>query len=109
MSIFLLEATASTTPNSLSSYLSLGMIAIVVLLFWFVILRPQKKQEKEAAQMRDSIKAGDEITTIGGIIGRVVIVRDDKLMIETGNDKTKITILKSSVKSVEPEATEEQK
>ena len=108
MPIYLLDAPA-TTNNTMSSYLPLGMIAVFVVLFWLLIMRPQKKQEKEAAQMRDSIKAGDEVITIGGIIGRVVIVRDDKIMIETGNDKTKLTILKSSVKSVEPETTEEQK
>ena len=108
MPIYLLDAPAATN-NNMSSYLTLGMIAVFVVLFWLLIMRPQKKQEKEAAQMRDSIKAGDEVITIGGIIGRVVIVRDDKIMIETGNDKTKLTILKSSVKSVEPETTEEQK
>ena len=108
MPIYLLDAPAATN-NNMSSYLTLGMIAVFAVLFWLLIMRPQKKQEKEAAQMRDSIKAGDEVITIGGIIGRVVIVRDDKIMIETGNDKTKLTILKSSVKSVEPETTEEQK
>ncbi len=108
MPIYLLDAPAATN-NNMSSYLTLGMIAVFAVLFWLLIMRPQKKQEKEAAQMRDSIKAGDEVITIGGIIGRVVIVRDDKIMIETGNDKTKLTILKSSVKSVEPEVTEEQK
>lgn len=108
MPIYLLDAPAATN-NNMSSYLTLGMIAVFVVLFWLLIMRPQKKQEKEAAQMRDSIKAGDEVITIGGIIGRVVIVRDDKIMIETGNDKTKLTILKSSVKSVEPETAEEQK
>ena len=108
MPIYLLDAPAATN-NNMSSYLTLGMIAVFAVLFWLLIMRPQKKQEKEAAQMRDSIKAGDEVITIGGIIGSVVIVRDDKIMIETGNDKTKLTILKSSVKSVEPEVTEEQK
>ena len=108
MPIYLLDAPAATN-NNMSSYLTLGMIAVFAVLFWLLIMRPQKKQEKEAAQMRDSIKAGDEVITIGGIIGRVVIVRDDKIMIETGNEKTKLTILKSSVKSVEPEVTEEQK
>ena len=108
MPIYLLDAPAATN-NNMSSYLTLGLIAVFAVLFWLLIMRPQKKQEKEAAQMRDSIKAGDEVITIGGIIGRVVIVRDDKIMIETGNEKTKLTILKSSVKSVEPEVTEEQK
>ena len=76
------------------------MIVGVIAIFYFLILRPQKKQEKETAQMRDSIKVGDEIVTIGGIIGTVIKLKDDKMMIETGNDKTKLTILRSSVKTV---------
>lgn len=76
--------------------LLVGMIAV----FYFFIIRPQKKQEKQVAQMRESLSVGDEIVTIGGIIGTVLIIKDDKLMIETGNDKTKLTILRSSIKTI---------
>ena len=75
------------------------MVAMLVVLY-FVMIRPQRKQEKEQAQMRDNLAVGDEIVTIGGIIGSVVIIKDDKLMIETGNDRTKMTILRSAVRSV---------
>ncbi len=84
------------------------MIVGVIAIFYFLILRPQKKQDKQIAQMRDSIKVGDEIVTIGGIIGTVLIIKDDKMMIETGNDKTKLTILRSSVKNVIAEEEEAQ-
>ncbi|MBQ0102247.1 MAG: preprotein translocase subunit YajC, partial [Firmicutes bacterium] len=67
---------------------------------YFLMIRPQKKQEQQMDNMRNALKVGDEVVTIGGIIGTVIIIRDDKLMIETGNDKTKLTILKTSVKSV---------
>ena len=76
------------------------MLVLTVAVFYFFAIRPQKKQEKETAAMRNSIEVGDEIITIGGIIGTVIIVRDDKMMIETGNDRTKLTILKSAVRTV---------
>lgn len=72
-----------------------GMVAI----FYFLIIRPQKKQEKQVAEMRNSIGVGDEIITIGGIVGTVLIIKDDKMMIETGSG-SKITVLRSSVKTV---------
>ena len=76
------------------------MLVLTVVVFYFFAIRPQKKQEKETAAMRNSIEVGDEIITIGGIIGTVIIVKDDKMMIETGNDRTKLTILQSAVRTV---------
>ena len=76
------------------------MLVLTVAVFYFFAIRTQKKQERETAAMRNSIEVGDEIITIGGIIGTVIIVKDDKMMIETGNDRTKLTILKSAVRTV---------
>ena len=76
------------------------MLVLTVAVFYFFAIRPQKKQEKETAAMRNSIEVGDEIITIGGIIGTVIIIKDDKMMIETGNDRSKLTILKSAVRTV---------
>ena len=59
-----------------------GMIAV----FYFLLIRPENKRKKEAEQMRSSVKNGDEITTIGGIVGKVVNVKEDKFVIETGAD-----------------------
>lgn len=96
------DSAATTATQSLvsSPWVTIIMLVGLLAVFYFLIIRPQKKQERETAEMRSSIAAGDEIVTIGGIIGTVVIVKDDKLMIETGNDRTKLTILKSSVKEV---------
>lgn len=80
------------------------MIAVMILFFYFFIIRPQKKQEKEAANMRNSIQVGDEITTIGGIIGKVVSIKEETLVLETTRDCTKIRILKSAVRSVDVKA-----
>ena len=76
------------------------MLVATVAIFYFFAIRPQKKQERETTAMRNSICVGDEIITIGGIIGTVVIIKDDKMMIETGNDRSKLTILKSAVRTV---------
>ncbi len=68
-------------------------IILMVVLFvamYFLTIRPQKKKQKEEQNMRDSIQIGDEITTIGGIMGRVVTVKDDSIVIETGADRTKL-------------------
>lgn len=97
---FLDTAQPGNTPTGGSPFLSIGLIVIMLLVFYFFIIRPQKKQEKQIAEMRDSLVVGDEVVTIGGIIGTVLIIKDDKIMIETGNDKTKLTILRSSVKTI---------
>jgi len=70
-----------------------GMIAVM----YFTMIRPQKKRQKEEQTMRESVSVGDEITSIGGIIGRVVTVKEDSIIIETGADRTKIRLLRSAV------------
>ena len=90
----------SSDGNGGGSWIYLVIMVVMLGVLYFVMIRPQRKQEKEQAQMRDNLAVGDEIVTIGGIIGSVVIIKDDKLMIETGNDRTKMTILRSAVRSV---------
>ncbi len=82
-------------------YASLIMIVLLVVLMYFLMIRPQKKRQKEEQKMRNSIRVGDEITTIGGICGRVLNVREDSLVIETGADRSKMTIKKWAVQSNE--------
>ena len=89
-------------------WMTIGLVAVVGVVFYFFILRPQKKQEKQAAEMRNNLSVGDEITTIGGIIGRVVRIKDDTCVIETSKDGTKIRILKSAIKSVDVKAEDAQ-
>ncbi len=84
-----------------------AMLAIIVGMMWFSS-RAQKKQEREINEMRDGLQVGDEITTIGGIIGKVVSIKEETCMIETGRDKTRIRILKSAVKSVDVKAEDAQ-
>ena len=68
-------------------------------IMYFVMIRPQKKKQKEEQEMRDSIQIGDEITTIGGICGRVVTVKEDSLVIETGADRNKMKITRWAIQT----------
>ena len=77
-------------------------------LMYFFMIRPQKKQEKETNDMRNNLKVGDEITTIGGIIGKIVSIKEETVMIETGHDRMKIRILKSAVRNVDVHAEDAQ-
>ncbi len=86
---------------------SLGMILMLVgllVVFYFFGIRPQKKQEKAQNDMRNSLKVGDEITTIGGIIGKIVSIKDETCVIETTRDNTKIRILKTAISRVDVKA-----
>lgn len=80
------------------------MLVAMVAIFYFLMYRPQKKQEKATNEMRNSLQVGDEITTIGGIIGKVVSIKDETVLIETGRDGTKMRILKSAVKNIDVKA-----
>ncbi len=88
-----------------------GSILIIIVMFvalYFFMIRPQKKQEKEQNEMRNTLSVGDEITTIGGIIGKVVSIKEETVTIETSHDRTKIRILKSAVKTVDVKAEDAQ-
>ena len=93
----LLESTGSS-GGSLSIIL---MVVLFIGVFYFFGIRPQKKQERQAAEMRNSLMVGDEITTIGGIIGKIVSIKEETMVIETTRDHTRIRLLKSAVRSVD--------
>lgn len=82
------------------------MIVALVLFFYFFMIRPQKKQEKKDAEMRDSLAVGDEVTTIGGIIGKVISIKGETFVLETTKDKTKIRFLKGAVRNVDVKAAD---
>ncbi|NLE13840.1 MAG: preprotein translocase subunit YajC [Clostridiales bacterium] len=83
---------------------SIIMLVAIVAIFYFFMYRPQKKQEKEFAAMIDALTVGDEITTKGGIIGKIISIKEETVMIETGNERTKIRILRSAVSKVDVKA-----
>ena len=80
------------------------MLGGLLLVMYFVMIRPQKKQEKEQNDMRNNLAVGDEITTIGGIIGKIVSIKEETCVIETSHERTKMRILKSAVSRVDVKA-----
>lgn len=74
---------------------------LMIAVFYFLLIRPQKKKEKQTQQMRNNIQVGDEITTAGGIVGIVVSIREDTIVLETGGDRSKIRIKRWAVQSNE--------
>ena len=89
-------------------FLPIIMLVIMLVAMYFLTIRPQKKAEKEANAMRNNLEIGDEITTIGGIIGRVVSIKDETCVIETSKNGTKIRILKTAIRSVDVKAEDAQ-
>lgn len=94
---FILATTA--TPQGGSSWSLILMLVAMFAIMYFVMIRPQKKRQKEEEEMRNAIDVGDEITTIGGICGRVVTVKENNLIIETGADRNKLQITKWAIQA----------
>ena len=93
----LLATPATGTGKMGGNWTMILMMVGVFVIMYFLMIRPQKKKQKEEQQMRDSIEVGDEITTIGGIVGRVVTVKDDSLIIETGAERNRIKIMRWAI------------
>lgn len=90
----ILTDAGASTGDMLASFLPL---VLIIVFFYFFLIRPQRKRDKETQQMRNSIEVGDEIVSIGGIIGTVVSIREDMLVIETGGDRCKIRLARWAV------------
>lgn len=76
----------ATTTDSVSMLATFIPLILMIVIFYFLLIRPQKKRDKEVQKMRENIEIADEIVTIGGIIGRVVSIKDDTVVIETASD-----------------------
>ena len=93
---------ASAEMNGVASTMSmLLMLGMMFLIMWLFVFRPQKKQQKKDAEMRNSLEIGDEVTTIGGVIGRVISIKEDTFVMETGSDRTKIRFRRAAIQAVE--------
>ncbi len=90
-----------TTTGSAGMGSSIFMLVAMLAVFYFMLIRPENKRKKEAEQMRSSVRNGDKITTIGGIIGTVVNVKEEKIVIETGADQVRIELAKWAISSNE--------
>jgi len=90
--------TATTTGGMASPLI---MMVLMFVIFYFMLIRPENKRKKEAEQMRSSVRTGDKIITIGGIVGTVVNVKENRIVIETGADQVRIELEKWAISSNE--------
>ncbi len=95
------SSTATTEGGWLLMLVQILPLVLIVVVMYFLLIRPQKKREKEMQKMRNSLQVGDEVTTSGGIIGRVVSLREDTVVIETGSDRSKIRVKRWAIQSNE--------
>ena len=93
------EATAESTQtaNGMGSLITLGMLVLLIVIMYFLMIRPQRKQQKAEAKMRSELQIGDEIITIGGIYGRIVSLKDDSIVIESSGDRSKLQVTRTAV------------
>jgi preprotein translocase subunit YajC len=85
------------------------MIVVLIAIFYFFMIRPESKKKKKAQEMRDSLAVGDTITTIGGLIGKIVNVNNETITFETSEDRVRIQVTKWAVSSVGKQTEEQAK
>ena len=84
----------------MNTAMQLMPLILLIFIMYFLLIRPQKKREKETAQMRNSLQVGDEIITIGGLCGKIVKLKDESLIIQVGADKIKFEVMRWSISKV---------
>ena len=94
MFTFLTETTQNPGGGLMSTLIMLGLMLVV---FYFMLIRPENKKKKQAEEMRNALKVGDKITTIGGIVGTIVHVKEDNIVIETSADRVRMEITKWAI------------
>ena len=99
--LHLLTTTATGAESTTAMLVSFLPLILIFVVFYFILIRPQKKKDKETQKMRANIQVGDEVITIGGIIGIVVSLKDDNLVIETAGERNKIRIKRWAIQSNE--------
>ena len=99
------DGTTSAAGGSMSMII---MVVVMIAIFYFFLIRPENKKKKDAQEMRESLAVGDQITTIGGMIGRIVLVKSESIVFETGEDRVRIEVAKWAISS-KGKQTEEQK
>ena len=86
---------------------SIIMLVVLIAVFYFMLIRPENKRKKKAQEMRDSLKKGDTITTIGGIVGKIVMVKPDTIVIETSDNRVRMELTKWAVSTTGVQASAE--
>ena len=106
MNLFFLATSSGSGSNGgdqdpLSMLMTFLPLILIFVVFYFLLIRPQKKREKAATEMRNNVGVGDEVVTQGGIVGRVVSVKEDNIVIETGSERSKVRIKRWAIAAVE--------
>ena len=116
MSVFLLSGCVTTgTTESADGSASGGgwsmiiMIVVMIAVFYFLLIRPENKKKKAAEEMRSNLSVGDQITTIGGIIGRIVAVKSESIVFETSEDRVRMEVTKWAISSTGKQTEEQPK
>lgn len=94
----------SATATGAGMGSTLLMVVLMIAIFYFMLIRPENKRKKEAEQMRSTVRKGDKITTIGGICGTVVDVKESRIVLETGADQVRIELEKWAISTNETAA-----
>lgn len=98
MNMLTLEA-ATTPTGGMNTWVMIIYIVVIFGAMYFLMIRPQKKKQKEEQKMRENLQVGDEIVTIGGIYGRVISLKEDTIVIESQSDHSKITVARWAMQS----------
>ncbi len=101
------DAAGSDGSAAGSSYSMIIMFVVLIVVFYFFLIRPENKKKKKLQEMRDSLAVGDSVTTIGGIMGKIVSIKDDTITFETGEDRVRIQVAKWAVSTTGKNNTEE--
>ena len=97
MNLSVLAQAATPQPTGAYGWSTIIMMVVLLLAFYFILIRPQRKKEKKDAEMRKNLQIGDEIVTVGGIVGIVCKIEEETLVIETGGDRSRLRIKKWAV------------
>ena len=89
---------ANGSGNNMGSLLLMGGVYLIIIVgFYFILIRPQKKRQKKEEELRNNVQVGDEIVTVAGVYGRVVAIKEDSLIIESGPDRSKQRIARWAI------------
>lgn len=93
----LINIFANNNASSTMSLVSLVPLILIIVVFYFILIRPQRKKDKQDAIMRKNLQVGDEVVTAGGVVGIVFSIKDDTVVVETGGDRSKIRVKKWAI------------
>ena len=97
-----------TASSGTGSYMSIIMIVVLIAVFYFFMIRPEQKKKKKTEEMRNSLGVGDKITTIGGIVGKIVEINGELITFETGEDRVRLQVTKWAISTNSIQKKEEQ-